>query len=173
LEIEASLPPARLALLNIISESASRLDMPAYIVGGFVRDLVLKQSVTDFDIVVEGDAIRLANELSAKYGGTFISHKRFGTAKWNLADDRSEIARHISSDRNVNPLDLPATLDLVSARSEYYDHPTALPTVERSSIRFDLHRRDFTINTLALRLDEPHRGEMYDFWGGMSDIEKD
>ena len=61
-------------------------------------------------------------------------------------------------------------MDFITARLEFYSYPTALPTVERSSIKFDLHRRDFTINTLAIRIDGKHFGELYDFWGGLSDI---
>lgn len=66
--------------------------------------------------------------------------------------------------------DLPEFLDLISARTEFYTHPTALPTVERGSIKLDLHRRDFTINTLALRLDGIHYGELHDYWGGANDL---
>ena len=62
------------------------------------------------------------------------------------------------------------SVDLVSARTEFYTHPTALPTVERGSIKLDLHRRDFTINTLALRLDGRHYGELHDYWGGLADL---
>jgi tRNA nucleotidyltransferase (CCA-adding enzyme) len=61
-------------------------------------------------------------------------------------------------------------LDLISARTEFYLHPTALPTVERGSIKLDLHRRDFTINTMALRLDGYHYGELHDYWGGLNDL---
>jgi len=70
----------------------------------------------------------------------------------------------------LNPADLPNTLDLISARTEFYEKPTALPTVERGSIKLDLHRRDFTINTLALRLDGRHYGELHDYWGGLNDL---
>jgi tRNA nucleotidyltransferase (CCA-adding enzyme) len=66
--------------------------------------------------------------------------------------------------------DLPRFLDLITARREFYTHPTALPTVERGSIKLDLHRRDFTINTLALRLDGHHYGELHDYWGGLNDL---
>jgi tRNA nucleotidyltransferase (CCA-adding enzyme) len=69
-----------------------------------------------------------------------------------------------------NENDLPDFVDLISARTEFYTHPTALPTVERGSIKLDLHRRDFTINTLALRLDGEHYGELHDYWGGVNDI---
>jgi tRNA nucleotidyltransferase (CCA-adding enzyme) len=67
---------------------------------------------------------------------------------------------------------LPIFLDLISARQEFYEHPSALPTVEHGSIKLDLHRRDFTINTLALRLDGRHFGELHDYYGGLLDIEQ-
>jgi tRNA nucleotidyltransferase (CCA-adding enzyme) len=94
-----------------------------------------------------------------------VSHSRFGTAKWILEQpipfepappEKSALLR---------------SLDFVTARTEFYQHPSALPEVEQSSIRQDLHRRDFTINTLALRLSPDHFGEMLDFYGGQSDLE--
>ena len=71
-----------------------------------------------------------------------------------------------------NPSQLPESLDLITARTEFYEQPAALPTVESSSIKMDLHRRDFTINTLALRLDGEHYGQIQDYWGGLSDLHK-
>ncbi|HEX7974505.1 MAG TPA: hypothetical protein VF498_08870, partial [Anaerolineales bacterium] len=65
---------------------------------------------------------------------------------------------------------LPSSIDLITARTEFYTYPTALPTVERGSIKLDLHRRDFTFNTLALRLDGHHYGELHDYWGGLNDL---
>ena len=132
---------------------------PLYIVGGFVRDLYLNRPSLDFDLVVEGDAIKLANRLSKEYGGRVTSHARFGTAKWRLEGSAFTAA-----------LAWQPALDLVSARTEFYTYPTALPTVERGSIKLDLHRRDFTINTLALRLDGRHYGDLHDYWGGLNDI---
>ena len=72
----------------------------------------------------------------------------------------------------MNPAELPGSLDLISARTEFYEYPTALPTVERSSIKLDLHRRDFTINTMAIRLDGRHYGDLYDYWGGLADLRR-
>ncbi|MEJ5223690.1 MAG: CBS domain-containing protein [Anaerolineales bacterium] len=155
--LQQSLPPAALALIRSVAEAAAELHLPAYIVGGFVRDLLLGRPSTDFDIVVEGDAIALARALSARHGGRVTSHARFGTAKWHLQDAAPG---------------LPAFLDLISARQEYYESPTALPTVERGSIKLDLHRRDFTINTLAMRLDGRHFGELHDYYGGQRDLER-
>jgi len=169
--LERALPPLRLALLKLVSNQAFEERMAIYIVGGFVRDLVLERPSTDFDIVVEGDAIHLARKLSAKFGGKVTSHKRFGTAKWLITGIKSQLMHLLSSEKG-NGDELPESLDLVSARTEFYDHPSALPTVERSSIKLDLHRRDFTINTLALRLDGSHFGKIFDFWGGYSDLQQ-
>ncbi len=173
--LESALPPARLALLKTISRIAVRQNQPIYIVGGFVRDLLLERPGLDFDIVVEGDAILLAQALSRQYGGRVVSHQRFGTAKWQIAEERQRLALQLENPGPVPALegqDLPTSLDLISARTEFYDHPTALPRVESSSIKLDLHRRDFSINTMALRLDGEHYGELYDFWGGLTDLRK-
>jgi tRNA nucleotidyltransferase (CCA-adding enzyme) len=112
---------------------------------------------------VEGDAIRLAETLAARHGGRVRSHRRFGTAKWILPPTQPD-----SEERPG----LPASLDFVTARTEFYERPTALPTVERSSIKQDLHRRDFTINTLAIRLTPDRWGELLDFYGGRRDLEE-
>jgi tRNA nucleotidyltransferase (CCA-adding enzyme) len=170
------LPPARLALLTAIAQAAYEQRDALYIVGGFVRDLLLERPSLDFDLVVEGDAISLGRMLVKKYGGRITSHARFGTAKWFLADIRNTLVRDLRSDepaiqgRELEPSDLPDYIDLISARTEFYTHPTALPTVQRGSIKLDLHRRDFTINTLALRLDGYHYGTLYDYWGGLNDL---
>jgi tRNA nucleotidyltransferase (CCA-adding enzyme) len=169
-QLEATLSPARLALLKLVASRAHEAYLPLYIVGGFVRDLILEKPSLDFDMVVEGDAISLARTLSERYGGTVVSHSRFGTAKWQIGAIRSKLVKAMESDVALNPRDLPESLDLISARTEFYDHPTALPTVERSSIKLDLHRRDFTINTMALRLDGRHYGDLYDYWGGLNDL---
>jgi tRNA nucleotidyltransferase (CCA-adding enzyme) len=169
--LESVLPPTRLVLLRTIAAEANEIHTPIYIVGGFVRDLLLKRAGLDFDIVVEGDAIALGRRLCEKYGGRIVSHRRFGTAKWQIGDIRKELVSLLSSRHPLDPDDLPESPDLISARTEFYEYPTALPTVERSSIKLDLHRRDFTINTMALRLDGRHYGELYDYWGGLVDLQ--
>ena len=163
-QLEAALPMERLSLLKKIADEAVEQRVALYIVGGFVRDLILEQPSLDFDLVVEGDAIALGKSLAQRYGGRVTSHGRFGTAKWHLSE--------ISLPENGKKLASGGLheLDLVSARTEFYTYPTALPTVERGSIKLDLHRRDFTINTLALRLDGSHYGELHDYWGGMEDL---
>ena len=163
-----SLPPPLLDLLKEAGAAASALSFPLYAVGGFVRDLLLGRPNFDVDLVVEGDAIRLAQALTQRLGGRVRSHRRFGTAKWILpetlmlmGDDGTPYAGS----------GLPESLDFVTARTEFYEHPTALPTVERSSIKQDLHRRDFTINTLAVHLTPDHWGELLDFYGGREDLD--
>jgi tRNA nucleotidyltransferase (CCA-adding enzyme) len=149
-----------------------------YLVGGFVRDLLLSTQQQgqagdepktsprfDLDLVVEGDALAVAEHLAAEVGGRIYSHKRFGTAKWMLAEPIP-----FTPETAAGPVRL-ASLDFVTARTEFYSHPSALPEVEQSSIRQDLHRRDFTINTLALRLTPDRFGDLLDFYGGQSDLE--
>src|SRR5574340_772428 len=170
--LEAALPAVHIRFLKAIAEQALNHSIPIYIVGGFVRDLILDSPSVDFDIVVEGDAIQLARVMERKYGGRVASHSRFGTAKWQIGEIRSTLASRFAEGEAFDETDLPETLDFISARTEFYNYPTALPTVERGSIKLDLHRRDFTINTLALRLDGRHYGDLYDYWGGLNDLQK-
>ncbi len=172
--LESALPPGELALLKLIAAEARDQHSALYIVGGFVRDLLLERPSLDFDLVVEGDAISLAHALSRRYGGRVTSHSRFGTAKWFIPkpfhfEGTAALTEQVAELETGVP-DLPESIDLISARTEFYTHPTALPTVERGSIKLDLHRRDFTINTLALRLDGHHYGELHDYWGGYADL---
>jgi tRNA nucleotidyltransferase (CCA-adding enzyme) len=168
--LNKSIPQSRLAFLQLVADHAKKLKMAIYIVGGFVRDLILEHPSLDIDIVVEGDAIQLAKTLKEIYGGKISTHKRFGTAKWIIKEIQVDLLDKIPIINNPDINDLPTNLDLISARTEFYDRPTALPEVERSSIKLDLHRRDFSINTLALRLDGRHYGELYDYWGGLKDL---
>jgi len=170
--LEEAVPPARLALLHTLAEEADRINLPIFVVGGFVRDLLLERPSLDFDIVVEGDAIFFARRLADRYGGRVLTHQRFGTAKWDISDIRKTLLEHLPHAENGQAARLPETLDLITARTEFYEQPAALPTVESSSIKMDLHRRDFTINTLAMRLDGGHYGQIHDSWGGLSDLRK-
>lgn len=158
--IEHSLPKDRLELLPVLARQASILRMPLYLVGGVVRDMLLGRAVNDFDLVVEGDAIRLARSLASLHGGKMTAHSKFGTAKWFLP---RSLAPHGGTHE---------ALDIISARSETYKHPAALPTVRLGSIEDDIRRRDFTINALAIRLDDPHFGEVRDDLNGMEDLQK-
>jgi tRNA nucleotidyltransferase (CCA-adding enzyme) len=155
-KIERALPHPLLELLQQASELASEMGYPLYVVGGFVRDLLLGEPNLDMDLVVEGDAIKLARRLARQIPARTRSHKQFGTAK-------------IILDRRVAEFGVPS-LDFATARMEFYAHSAALPEVERSSIKADLHRRDFTINTMAIRLDSAHYGELLDFYGAEQDL---
>ena len=170
--LDRALPQGRLWLLKEIANLAAEQRCALYIVGGFVRDLLLERPSLDFDLVVEGDAIQLAKALSRRFGGRVTSHTQFGTAKWHLrqaGNGGAHTAEAPGQIELVSP-ELPETIDFITARTEFYTYPTALPTVERGSIKLDLHRRDFTINTLALRLDGRHYGELHDYWGGYTDL---
>jgi len=182
--MEEVMPAALLQLLREAGRIAADHGDTLYIVGGFVRDLLHRANsqnhvpYPDIDLVVEGDAIRLARRLAQRYGGQVRSHQRFGTAKWLLPPTLQlpEAPRGgVSSEETlvaVTPGALPPALDFVTARMEFYEHPTALPEVERSSIKQDLHRRDFTINTLAICLSPERFGELLDFYGGEHDLRR-
>ncbi len=149
-------------LIEAVAWQAQAMDLNLYMVGGVVRDLLLKRPNLDLDFVVETNAIDLASALQARYGGEVHSFQPFGTAKWVLD---AQIAEKL----NVDFAALPTHIDFATARNEFYEHPTALPTVYTSSIKLDLQRRDFTINTLAVQL-SPQSGEILDYYGGMNDL---
>ncbi len=153
------LPGPIVDLLRALGEAAEEIGMRAYAVGGFVRDLLLGEEDYDLDIVVEGDAIRFAEAFAARAGGRLRRHEMFGTAVIALPH-RPDLPGGEGEFR----------IDVATARRESYAHPGALPTVERSSLKRDLYRRDFTINTLAIRLDPAAFGELLDFFGGQRDL---
>ncbi|MFN2252260.1 MAG: CBS domain-containing protein, partial [Anaerolineae bacterium] len=147
--LATALPAAQLEAVRQIAAVASDRGERAYLVGGLPRDLVLgREPGPDIDVVVVGDAPALAAEVARRHGGRVTAHRRFGTAKW------------------MRPS---GAIDLSSARSEYYREPTALPNVVRGSLRSDLRRRDFTINTLAVELQGDRFGRVIDLFHGLSD----
>ena len=148
------LPLPQQDLIRRIADRSAALGYPAYLVGGFVRDVLLKRSVKDFDIVVEGDALKLGKMLVKEYGGKLTSHSAFRTATWYTTQASNGF------------------LDLITARSESYDHPGVLPTVQPSKIEDDLRRRDFTINAMAMRIDGDHFGELVDPLDGRIDLDQ-
>jgi len=156
-KLEEALPAPLRDILFAARDVANEMGYSLYIVGGFVRDLLLGTPTLDLDLVVEGDAIALARRLVRIIGGRVRSHSRFGTAKIILGGTAGT--------------NLPASLDFVTARREFYERPTALPQIERSSIKQDLYRRDFTINTMAICLDRDRYGELLDFYGGEKDLQ--
>lgn len=128
------------------------LGLAVYAVGGFVRDLLLGIDNLDIDVTVEGDGVFFAERFAELYGGRVRSHRKFGTAVLVLPDGRK--------------------IDVASTRLEYYESPGALPTVERASLRHDLYRRDFTVNTLALCINSDRFGSLTDHFGGQQDIQE-
>lgn len=125
-----------------------------YLVGGFVRDTILREPNYDIDIAVEGDGIEFAEHLAVELGGRVRAHEKFRTAVVILDQVRPELR-----------------VDVATTRTEFYDYPAALPTVEHASIKHDLYRRDFTINAMAVSLSAHDFGRLLDFFGGLADIE--
>jgi tRNA nucleotidyltransferase (CCA-adding enzyme) len=144
------LPDEVIAILKDLGKLADQLHYKAYAVGGFVRDLLLRRPNLDIDIVVEGDGIEFAKAFAAGHGIRARCHKKFNTAVLIFSDKLK--------------------VDVASARFEYYQYPAALPIVEFSSLKMDLYRRDFTINTLALTLNPDDFGQLIDFFGGQRDL---
>jgi len=144
------LPRSIVNLLKHIGEIGNKLKYNVYIVGGFVRDLLLRRENFDVDIVVEGDGIKLAKAIGKELGGRIHTYKKFGTAVVILPNE--------------------FRVDIATARTEFYEFPGALPTVETSSLKLDLYRRDFTINTLAIKLNPGEFGLLLDFFGGQRDL---
>ncbi len=139
-------------LLQTIGAVADKLGYNAFAVGGFVRDLLLKKPNLDLDIVIEGDGIGFAKSLASKVGGRYRTHERFKTAVVLLPNGFK--------------------IDIATARLEYYEYPAAMPTVELSSIKLDLYRRDFTINAMAIQLNLEQFGTLIDFFNSQNDLKQ-
>jgi len=150
--LERNILPELFEVIRNIARAADTYGCNVYMVGGIVRDLLLGCPSDDIDIVVDGDAIKFAEFLAEKWGGKITAHQKFGTAKWNLENG--------------------LYIDLATARREYYDYPAALPTVERSSVKEDLYRRDFTINAMAIKLSILKYGFLIDHFHGYRDLQQ-
>ena len=161
--LESALSPPILSLVHRISEEAQQMGVVPHFVGGLVRDLLLGKPIVDIDLVIEGDAIALARHVADRMGGRIRAHRQFGTAKWLLSD---RVLARLPANRH----DGPPGKSIRNRENGVYRHPTALPEVESSSIKPDLQRRDFTVNTLAIRLDPEHWGELLDYYGGAADL---
>lgn len=144
-------------ILELSGEIADELGYGVYLVGGSVRDLLMRIPSPDIDLVVEGDGIKFAYELASRIKGKVVPHARFATAK-------------IQKEIQANGKTTSFYIDIATARTEYYEAPATLPKVETSSIKKDLYRRDFTINALAVKLNKKEFGILIDFFGGQRDI---
>jgi tRNA nucleotidyltransferase (CCA-adding enzyme) len=142
-------PKELLEILILAGKVAKDLNYSAYLVGGSVRDLFRGESNLDIDIVIEGNGITFARHLSKQLHAKVKTHQRFGTAVIITQTMKFDVA---------------------TARTEYYESPAALPKIETSSIKKDLYRRDFTINTLAVKLNPENFGQLLDFFGGQRDL---
>jgi tRNA nucleotidyltransferase (CCA-adding enzyme) len=142
-------------LFNAMGEIAAKRDMVVYAVGGSVRDLLLGLKHFDVDFVVEGSAIELAERLVESYPMRFAMENKH---------DRFQTATIMFLGKEKRPV------DLSTARSEFYEYPAALPTVEPSGLEQDLFRRDFTINALALCLNPDRFGTLIDLFNGLEDL---
>ena len=136
-------------ILEELRNLTSQYNISIYAIGGFVRDLLLGIPNYDLDIVVEGDINIVISKIMDKWTGKVKVHDEFGTSEIVINGKR---------------------IDIATARTEYYEEPGSLPKVERSSFWLDLKRRDFTINALAMSLNEENFGEIIDLYGGLEDL---
>ncbi len=150
-KLEAALSPELLTLLRNIGKTAMKRGESAYLIGGAVRDILLNRGNLDLDLSVEGKAISLARQIASENDFSLKTHPRFGTAKLQSKN---------------------FSLDLVTARSETYERPGALPKVQTGTIYDDLARRDFTINAMAIHLSPDSFGELLDPHNGQHDLAK-
>ncbi len=148
--IKSQLPAHIVNLLAEFGQIGDRLGVGVYVVGGFVRDLLLRKENLDIDIVVEGDGIEFARQVGKVMECRIRPHERFGTAVIVFPNGFK--------------------VDVASTRTEYYLEPGALPKVEHSSIKLDLYRRDFTVNTMALTLNADKFGDLLDFFQAQRDL---
>jgi tRNA nucleotidyltransferase (CCA-adding enzyme) len=136
--------------LDVLRGVGRAAEGQAYLVGGVVRDLLLRRETRDLDVVVEGNACATGRRMAERFGGRLHVHEAFQTAALFLPSG--------------------LRLDLTTARTEHYRGPGALPEIAPGALRQDLFRRDFTINTLAVRLVDPGFGRLIDPFGGRKDL---
>lgn len=137
-------------LVSIAGDLARAHGMRAFLVGGFVRDLILGVKNLDLDIVIEGDGIRFAEELARHLKAGIVCHKRFGTATVMISHALK--------------------IDVATAREETYPEPASLPVVKSGTVQDDLKRRDFSINAMALSINQDNYGELIDCFQGRKDL---
>lgn len=153
LQLLEELPQEIQFLFDAVRKTGDRLGYSVYVVGGFVRDLLLRVPTQDLDFVVEGDSHAFAKALYEGLNqGQLILHEQFGTARIEFSDGTH--------------------LDVAKSRWEYYAFPGALPQVEESRLREDMFRRDFTINAMALAMNSDRYGELVDYYGGLRDLKQ-
>ncbi|TEB06712.1 Multifunctional CCA protein [Pelotomaculum schinkii] len=150
--IYRSLPEAYITILEQVGTIANELGCRVFAAGGIVRDLLLGVESLDLDLVVEGDGVEMARALGRRYDARVRVHPKFRTATVLFPDGRQ--------------------VDVATARVEFYQHPAAMPQIETSSLHQDLYRRDFTINAMAVSLNQNDFGDIIDYFGGREDLER-
>lgn len=168
--LRIKMPAPCVDLLERAGRLGSRRGVNVYVVGGFVRDLLMDRTGKgwpdmDIDLVVEGDAIGFAHALAGELGGRVREHREFMTALVLFPASALGGAEEAGGEAELR-------VDVATARLEYYAAPAALPTVELSSIKMDLYRRDFTINAMAMQLNAESFGLLADFFDGQADIRR-
>ncbi len=139
-------------VIGVAQEVSAKLGYRAYLVGGFVRDLLLGVSNFDVDIAVETDGLAFAEELCVRTFAKLTKHRRFGTATLILPNR--------------------IKVDISTTRKEEYPYPGALPVVSAGTIEDDLRRRDFSINSMAISISQQDYGRILDFFSAREDLEK-
>ncbi|MFN3871237.1 MAG: CBS domain-containing protein [Aquificaceae bacterium] len=150
-EKRITLPEDLKKLLEEIGTEAKDLGYRVYLVGGVVRDLLMRKRIWDIDLVVEGKALDLAKRLAEKWHIDHHPFKEFGTAHMKLGDYKIELA---------------------TTRRETYPHPGSYPVVEWATLKEDLIRRDFTINAMAVSINPEDFGTLIDYFGGLRDLKE-
>ena len=150
--MEINCSPLETQLFKKIGAAADKLGVPAYLIGGFVRDKIIGRPTTDVDVVCIGDGIALAHEVAALFSPkpTVAFFKTFGTAQIKIDD---------------------FIIEFVGARKESYASDSRKPSVSPGSIEDDQNRRDFTINALAIGLHASQFGQLVDPFGGLQAIQ--
>lgn len=150
-EILKEIPSYLMTIFKQIESISKKRNERVFLVGGIVRDLILKIPNFDVDIVIEGDGLSFADELGKLLKAKkIVKHEKFKTAVVIVSDNLK--------------------IDIATSRIEYYEYPTSLPIVEYGSIKQDLYRRDFTINAMALELDYQNFGKIIDYYNGYKDL---
>jgi len=149
-KLKEKVPPGIVDILLRAGKLAYSMGWSVFIVGGFVRDLLLGNENFDIDLVIEGDGILYAEKLSEELGANLTIHRDFGTATLNLSENFK--------------------LDIATSRREFYPRPASLPHVKPAPLKEDLFRRDFTVNAMAISINPPDFGRLIDFFGGRRDL---
>jgi poly(A) polymerase len=175
-----------LAVLKKIADAAAALDVPCYLIGGFVRDKIIGRETKDMDIVCIGDGIALADKVAATFHPRpqVSFFKNFGTAQIKIIDKENKVETSflidsttqvpsalVNSQKKTSEVHGALEIEFVGARKESYTYESRKPQVETGTLEDDQNRRDFTINALAISLNKKDFGQLLDPFDGIADIE--